>query len=38
MSKPSRPNFEIAAPPASSMIESLRGVGYSLETAIADRD
>ena len=36
MSKPSRPNFEIAAPPASSMIESLRGVGYSLETAIAD--
>ena len=34
MSKAS--NFEIAAPPASSMIESLRGVGYSLETAIAD--
>ena len=36
MSKTSRPNFEIAAPPASSMIESLRGVGYSPETAIAD--
>ena len=36
MSKTSEPNFEIAAPPASSMIESLRGVGYSPETAIAD--
>ena len=36
MSKASRASFEIAAPPASSMIESLRGVGYSLETAIAD--
>ena len=36
MSKASRPSFEIAAPPASSMIESLRGVGYSPETAIAD--
>ena len=34
--KASRSSFEIAAPPASSMIESLRGVGYSLETAIAD--
>ena len=36
MSKASRSSFEIAAPPASSMIESLRGVGYSPETAIAD--
>ena len=36
MSKASGPSFEIAAPPASSMIESLRGVGYSPETAIAD--
>ncbi len=36
VSKASRPSFEIAAPPASSMIESLRGVGYSPETAIAD--
>ena len=36
MSKATRSSFEIAAPPASSMIESLRGVGYSLETAIAD--
>ena len=36
MPKVSRSSFEIAAPPASSMIESLRGVGYSLETAIAD--
>ena len=36
MSKASRTSFEIAAPPASSMIESLRGVGYSLGTAIAD--
>ena len=29
-------DYEIAAPPAASMIESLRGVGYSLETALAD--
>lgn len=36
MLEASRSNFEIAAPPASSMIESLRGVGYSPETAIAD--
>ena len=36
MSKASRSGFEIAAPPASSMIESLRGVGYSPETAVAD--
>ena len=36
MAKVSRSSFEIAAPPASSMIESLRGVGYSPETAIAD--
>ena len=32
----SNPEFEIAAPPASSMIESLRSVGYSSEAAIAD--
>lgn len=36
MPKTSKPIYEIAAPPASSMIESLRGVGYSLETAISD--
>ena len=36
MSTALEPSFEIAAPPASSMIESLRGVGYSPETAIAD--
>lgn len=36
MSRTSRQSFEIAEPPASSMIESLRGVGYSPETAIAD--
>ena len=36
MPKASKSNFEIAAPPASSMIESLRGIGYSTETAIAD--
>lgn len=29
-------SYEIAWPPAHAMIESLRGVGYSLETAIAD--
>ena len=28
--------YEIAWPPAHAMIESLRGVGYSLETAVAD--
>ena len=36
MLRASRSGFEIAAPPASSLIESLRGVGYSPETAIAD--
>ena len=36
MSTEPRSSFEIAAPPASSMIESLRGVGYTPETAIAD--
>ena len=36
MSKVSGSNFEIAAPPATSLIESLRGVGYSPETAISD--
>ena len=29
-------NFDIAAPPASSMIEAMRGVGYNVQTAIAD--
>lgn len=28
--------YEIAWPPAHALIESLRGVGYSLETAVAD--
>ena len=36
MPKSPTPKFEIAAPPAASMIESLRGVGYSPEAAIAD--
>lgn len=29
-------SYEIAAPPAHAMIESLRGVGYTVEAAIAD--
>ena len=29
-------NFDIAAPPAASMIEAMRGVGYNVQTAIAD--
>lgn len=29
-------NFELASPPAHAMIESLRGVGYTIQTAIAD--
>lgn len=29
-------SYELARPPAHAMIESLRGVGYSIETAIAD--
>jgi len=29
-------DFELAPPPAASMVEALRGIGYSLETAIAD--
>jgi hypothetical protein len=32
----SLPAFDIAAPPAASMIEALRGVGYSPQAAIAD--
>ena len=36
MSRKQNPEFELAPPPASSMIEALRGVGYSTETAIAD--
>ena len=36
MSRTTSSSYEIAAPPASSMIESLRGVGYSAETAMAD--
>lgn len=29
-------NYEIAAPRASALVESLRGVGYSTQTAVAD--
>ena len=36
MSRKQNTEFEFAPPPASSMIEALRGVGYSTETAIAD--
>jgi len=30
------PDYDIAAPPASSMIEALRGAGYTTQAAIAD--
>lgn len=33
---PQRKPFELAEPPAAAMIESLRGIGYTLETALAD--
>jgi hypothetical protein len=29
-------DFELAPPPAASMVEALRGIGYTVETAIAD--
>ena len=29
-------NYEVVPPAASAMLESLRGVGYSIETALAD--
>ena len=33
---PSGDDYEIAAPRASSMLEALRAVGYSVQTALAD--
>lgn len=37
MSSPPQPShFELAEPPAAAMIESMRGIGYTLETALAD--
>ncbi|MEO5334388.1 MAG: ATP-binding protein, partial [Magnetococcus sp. YQC-5] len=31
-----QPEFDLVPPPASALVESLRGVGYSMPTAIAD--
>jgi hypothetical protein len=30
------PNLDVAPPDAAAMLEALRGVGYSLPTAVAD--